>query len=151
MGNKNDERIMQLQATLKTKQEELKKRQSKFSPVTTCMIDMDGKRYNLHTCSKDELLYMLVRLNSMNLSIHALLDSGIEEMGLATKEELQQLKISGFTIDQWIEDIQSKLGSLSYQKAKNELNNAGKQLDALLSNDKKTELAIDNIAKLLES
>ena len=45
-------------------------------------------------------------------------------MGLATKEELQQLKISGFTIDQWIEDIQSKLGSLSYQKAKNELNNA---------------------------
>ena len=62
---------------------------------------------------------------------------------------ISDLELSGYSIDDWISDIKNKMEVLN---VKNEIANLKKmeaKLDKLLSEDKKTELELDDIAALL--
>ena len=59
----NDETILKLKASIKEKKEALKLSQ-RFTPITNCSLELDGKRYNLHVLDKWNLTYLLVVLNS---------------------------------------------------------------------------------------
>lgn len=50
----------------------------------------------------------------------------------------------------WIKDIKSKLSVLALKREENDLKKMESKLDKLLSEDKKTELEIDEIAALLK-
>ena len=54
--NKNDEQILKLKERIETKKEELKKIK-RFSPITNCVIDIDGndKRIIIQVLSKELL------------------------------------------------------------------------------------------------
>ena len=97
---------------------------------------MDGMTINLNVCSDDALVLLLIRLNSYLMSA--------VDLGMSNFE------ISGYSVTAWIEDIKSKLEVSGLKKEESDLKKMESKLDKLLSDDKKTELEIDEIANLLK-
>lgn len=135
MAQKNDERIMQLKRQIEKKCNELVTHTSRFVPVTNCLLVLDKITYNLHVESSEMLL---IKLNMIAMSA--------KDLNIDTSK----LIISGYSLNDWIEDVKSNLEVQKYKKEKNDLNALEKKLTALLSEDKQTELEIDRLAELLE-
>ena len=62
---------------------------------------------------------------------------------------ISDLELSGYSIDDWISDIKNKMEVLNVKNEIANLKRMEAKLDKLLSEDKKTELEIDDIAALL--
>lgn len=136
MGNANDAKIMELKEKIAEKKKAIKKASKRFQPITNCLIGIDGVTQNIQVCTADELTLLMIKLNSWKMSANDLF--------------VEVPKIQGFDIDDWISDIEVRLDNINVVKQKKELEAAEKQLDKLLSEDKKTELAISEIEKLLQ-
>lgn len=134
MAQKNDDNIMKLKEQIQKKKEELSLLSNRVCPKTNCMLVLDRTTFNLHVDSSE---WLLVRLNAYAMSA--------KDLGL----DLDSVQISGFTLNQWIQDVRSFLQVQKYKEEKRKLNNLEKKLDALLSDDKRTELEIDKIAAML--
>lgn len=135
MAQKNDERIMQLKQQIEKKRNELTEHNSRFVPITNCLLVLDKVTYNLHVESSELLL---IKLNMMAMSA--------KDLGMDTSKVI----ISGYSLNDWIEDVKNNLEVQRYKKEKGDLNALEKKLTALLSEDKQTELEIDRLATLLE-
>lgn len=59
------------------------------------------------------------------------------------------IMFSGFSVLDWMADLRSKREVVVYQEESKKLDALNKQLEKLLSDDKKTELELDSIAALL--
>lgn len=136
MAAKNDDRIIDLMKQIEVKKKVLEEKRVRFSPETTCVLDLDGVKYNLNVCSNDTLNLLLLKLNMYVLSARDL------KMPIPV--------ISGFKVDLWLSDINSKLAVAELKKEEKNLKDMETKLDRLLSNDKKTELELDEIAAMLE-
>lgn len=134
MAHKNDERIMQLKQQIETKRKELANQNNRFTPVTNCMLLLDNVTYNLHLEVSE---WLLIKVNMIAMSA--------KDLGM----DISQVEISGYKLTDWLEDIGNKLKVQKYKEEKRKLEKLEKQLDSLLSDDKRTELEIDNIAALL--
>ena len=53
--SKNDDRILELKEKIEKKKLELSDKNTRFVPVTNCIIELDGMTNNLHTCDSDKL------------------------------------------------------------------------------------------------
>ena len=135
MAQKNDERIMQLKQQIEKKRNELAEHNNRFVPITNCLLVLDKVTYNLHVESSEMLL---IKLNMIAMSA--------KDLSIDTSK----LIISGYSLNDWIEDVKSNLEVQRYKKEKSDLNALEKKLTALLSEDKQTELEIDKLAALLE-
>lgn len=129
----NDDKIMQLKTIVEKKKEELKK-YDKFCPVTNCVLDLDGKKYNLNVLQENELVLLLVKLNSYLVSANRL---------------NLTLMLSGYDVLDWIGDIRDKLNDVEKKKKESELNKMESKLTTLLSDNKKTELELSDIETML--
>lgn len=134
MAQKNDDRIMLLKQKVDSKRNALKGKSDRFTPITNCLLVFDKVTYNLHV---DASQLLLLRLNSLVMAA--------QDLGIDPKECI----ISGYSLIDWIEDIKSFLAIQQYRKEKSDLAKLEKQLDSLLSEDKRTELELDSIAALL--
>lgn len=134
--SKNDDRILELKKQIETKKKAISEKKVRFIPETNCVLNMDGITINLNVCSDDALVLLLIRLNSYLMSA--------VDLGMSNFE------ISGYSVTAWIEDIKSKLEVSDLNKKKSDLKKMESKLDKLLSDDKKTELEIDEIANLLK-
>lgn len=132
--SKNDERVLQLKRVIEEKKSELKSI-SRFSPMTNCIISLDGCNYNLNVAHADDLTFLLVKLNAYLIS---------------AKDLDIDLSICGYTVDEWITDIKSRLNILARKSEETELKTLESKLDKMLSSEKKTELELDEIAELLK-
>ena len=133
MATKNDERVLQLKQVIDKKKSELKG-SKRFAPLTNCVLDLEGQKYNLNVLKFDDLQLLLVRLNMYLMSAK---DLGIN------------LEVSGYNIAEWITDIKCKIEIFEYKKKEAELKTLEPKLDKMLSDEKKTELELDEIAALL--
>lgn len=135
--SKNDDRILELKKQIEAKKKSISERKVRFIPETNCVLNMDGMTINLNVCSDDALLLLLlIRLNSYLMSAKDL--------------NMADFEISGYSVTAWIKDIKSKLEVSGLKKEESELKKMESKLDKLLSDDKKTELEIDEIAALLK-
>lgn len=134
--NKNDDRILELKKHIEAKKKTLEEKKIRFTPETNCVLNIDGVIFNLNVCSDSDLLLLLVRLHSYQM---AALDLGID-----------RFEISGYNVTAWIDDIKNKLDVLAVKKEETDLKRMESKLDNLLSDDKKTELELDEIAALLK-
>lgn len=132
--NRNDDRIMELKSKIEKKREELDKHKSRFNPITNCILILDKVTYNLHVDSSELLL---IKLNMMAMSARDL------------NIDTSKIIISGYSLDNWIEDVKANLEAQEYKKEKKNLSLLEKELTSLLSNDKQVELEIDRLASLL--
>lgn len=131
--SKNDERVLQLKQVIDKKKSELKN-SKKFTPITNCVLDLEGQKYNLNVIQFDYLQLLLVRLNMYLMSA--------KDLGVS-------LEISGYNIEEWITDIKCKIEVVEYKKKETELKALEVKLDKMLSDEKKTELELNEIAALL--
>lgn len=131
---KNDERVLQLKSTIDQKRAELNAIK-RFTPVTNCILDLDDHKYNLNVLQQEDLKMLLVKLNMYQMS--------------ATALEID-LDISGYKLTDWISDVRSKIDIFDRRKKESDLKALEAKLDAMLSDEKKTELELDEIAALLE-
>jgi len=133
MSTGNDKKILALREKIQEKKDKIGK--VKFVPTTSCSIDWNGNRFNLHALNKDQLDFLLIYLNSCRLSM---VDLGMSKM-----------IISGFSLMDWIADIKMKLAVISQKEEENNLKALESKLNTLLSEDKKTELELASIEGLL--
>ena len=132
----NDIKIMELRGQIITKKDKLNKIK-KFSPITNCSIEVDNIRSNIQVLSKEQLIALIVKLNSYKTSA--------KELGL-----LDEYIISGYNVQDWIEDIKAKLDVVSRKDEERKLTEMESRLSKMLSNEKKTELEINEIEALLK-
>ena len=132
----NDEKIIVLKKQIEEKKAKINKSQ-RFMPITNCSIEVDGVRHNIQVLTKDQIISLLVKLNSYAMSA--------DELGI-----LLDYNISGFNVMDWIKDLESKLEFLSRKEEENKLKVMESKLDQLLSNEKKTELELDEIENMLK-
>lgn len=131
--SKNDERVLQLKEIIDKKKAELKTTK-RFAPLTNCVLDLEGQKYNLNVLHLNDLRLLLVRLN----------------MYLISSKDLNiNLEFAGYNIVEWITDIKSKIEVFEHKKKESELKALEAKLDKMLSDEKKTELELDEITALL--
>jgi len=133
--SKNDDKILLLKKQVDAKKAELGKAK-RFAPITSCSIELDGTRYNLHASSREQLIYLLCKVN--------LLSVAAEEVGYPG-----ECVVSGFSTEDWGADIRCKLAMLDQKQEEAKLKAMEAKLDKLLSEDKKTELELAEIEALL--
>jgi len=132
--SKNDETILQLKGKIAEKKAKLIK--SKFIPVTNLIINFRGTTYNLNVLNKENILYLMVELNALRLS----------EVDLKLDNVTT---ISGYKLLEWLNDLTKKLEIVIYKEQEDELKTMEAKLDKLLSDEKKTELELNDIANFL--
>lgn len=130
----NDQKILELKKKIE-EERKLLSGTEKFQPLTTCIIEQFGIKVNLRTLTDAELRLILVTIN-------ALLKSSVE-MGM------QNVSISGFALEDWQNDVINMLKQREKVERKSIINRLEAKLQNMLSDEKKTELEIENIEKLL--
>ncbi len=136
MGN-NDEKILKLQEQIEKAEEEalaLKK----ASYITNCIIVIDSEKYNLHVLDEEALTMLLIKINGYKLSAQDL------------KLDLDEIRFGKYKLVEWMEDVQTRIKIEKNNKYLKELKEAKETLNSLLSKDKKTEMKLAEIEKLLK-
>ena len=132
----NDEKIIKLKQQIEEKRNELGKLK-KFTPITNCILELDGVTTNIQILSKEKLALLLVKLNLYKMSMENL------------KMSFDKIIINGYDIRDWMSDVLAKINIISYKEEEQKLKTMENKLIELLSSEKKTELAIDEIEKML--
>ena len=132
--SKNDERILALKEKIDHKKEQISKNPVRFNPVTNCSIDFRGQRYNINALNEEQCVVMLVELKALSN---------------AARELKVELNFSGYSVEDWMEDLEAKISVLKAKSEERQLKVMEAQLEKLLSEDKRTELEIDKIEQSL--
>lgn len=134
--SKNDEKILQLKKKIEEKRKQLQSA-SWFSPKTNCVMPFfPGKSVNIHSLTVDEIRFYLAFTHSLVLSA--------KDLGMECP------KVGSFSIQDFRDDLQGKLDHMLVSAKRKQLEADEKELANLLSLEKKTELAIDEIAGRLD-
>lgn len=136
--SKNDDKILELKKKVEESKRELGK-PKRFQPITTCMIEINGQRKNINVINNlHELNYIMINLHMFKLSA--------DDLGI----DVNDFNICGFTYDEWVNDLRQKREIIIYKQKETELKTMEAKLERLLSDDKKVELELDEIEKLLK-
>lgn len=130
----NDDKILLLQKQIEEKKAKVESGK-RFAPVTNCVLKFREQTYNLNVLQREGLALLLVELHVLN-------DKALEM-------ELD-LTLSGYSIQDWIQDVTSKLSVLDVREEMSKLKQMEQKLSELLSNEKRVELEIEAIAELLK-
>ena len=142
MVNKNDNRILELKKKIEQERATLKESNSRFQPITSCILEFAGQKYNLNAMSANDLLLLLSLL------------SVIEQVNTKIAEEMQIIKpatVNGYLLTEWITDIRKKLDQVLYREKKAKLDKLEKQLTDLLTGETQTKLKVDNLENELNN
>ena len=142
MVNKNDNRILELKKKIEQERTTLKENNSRFQPITSCILEFAGQKYNLNAMSANDLLLLLSLL------------SVIEQANTKITEEMQFIKpatVNGYLLAEWIIDIRKKLDQVLYREKKAKLDKLEKQLTDLLTGETQTKLKVDNLENELNN
>lgn len=134
-GMNNDERVILLKKQVDEKREKINKAKKKFVPSTSLIVHWRGETKNLNVLNIDELLFFAWEMDSF-------LDY-ITDLGYA------DILVSGYPISSWSTDIHNKIDAIELKNKENDLKKIEAKLNKLLSDDKKTELELDEIAGIL--
>lgn len=137
--SKNDNKILELKKQIQEKKSKLKKIK-RFNPITTCNLPLNGITHNIHVCPIKDLKLLLIQLNMFNMSAH----------DLDMLDQLNDISLGGFRIDEWMTDIQTRLECLTVKEEENKLKVMEEKLTKLLSEEKKTELELQEMESWLE-
>lgn len=136
MVNNNDNRILELKKKIEQERATLKESNSRFQPITSCILEFAGQKYNLNAMSANDLLLLLSLL------------SVIEQANTEIAKEMQFVKpatVNGYLLAEWIIDIRKKLDQVLYREKKAKLDKLEKQLTDLLTGETQTKLKVDNL------
>jgi hypothetical protein len=133
----NDDKILEIRRKIESKEKLINSNECiKFKPKTSCRFELRGMPYNINTLSPEQLLVLSYDLTALR--------DFVESKGL-----LDSFTIETFKIDDILSDCENKCTQKELQIEKRKLAQLQIELDSLLSNDKKTELRLSDIEKLI--
>lgn len=133
--NKNDTKNEALVKQIEQKEKTLVKPNIQLK--TNCSLNIFGSTKNLNVCNKEALVLLKVQLNMMGISA--------KDMGISADEVI----IGGFSLTDWMSDINAKIELCEYNDAKTALAKMKDKLNKLLSEDRRTEMALNDIESML--
>ena len=137
MSTKNDEKILQLKKKVEEQKAELAKLPRTLQSETSTVFRTDAENLNLRVMSVEQLKLLKVKL-------HAYVMSAIDlEIGI------DEVIVSGFSIDKWMHDIDMQISVLTRVEKEKKLKETEATLNRMLSDDKRTELELQELAKML--
>lgn len=137
MSTKNDEMILQLKKKVEEQKAELVKLPRTLQSETSTVFRQDVDNLNLRVMSVEQLKLLKVKLYTYAMAA-ADLEIGIDEV-----------IISGFSIDKWMHDIDTQISVLTRAEKEKKLKETEATLNRMLSDDKRTELELQELAKIL--
>lgn len=132
----NDTRIMELKAGIE-KKKVLIKGNEKFNPITNCIIIIEGNSYNINVLDVVDLIFLLGKINNYSQTVKSLNLIGCDV-------------ICGFKAEDWEADIIAKIRATKVKQEIIALKQMETKLTQLLSEQKKTELELDDIENMLK-
>ena len=136
MSTKNDEMILQLKKKVEEQKAELAKLPRTLQSETSTVFRTDAENLNLRVMSVEQLKLLKVKLHAYAMSAIDL-EIGIDEV-----------VISGFSIDKWTHDIDMQISVLTRVEKEKKLKETEATLNRMLSDDKRTELELQELAKM---
>jgi len=127
----NDSVILGLKKEIEAKKKLLKS-SIKFIPTTNCSLFLNTQRYNLHTLSKEQIVFLAANLQA------------IKDASIKVFPE-EKLIIEGYLVDEWITDLKCKYSILNKTLEEQRLKNLEAKLHNLLSNNTKVSLELEEL------
>lgn len=137
MSTKNDEMILQLKKKVEEQKAELAKLPRTLQSETSTVFRTDAENLNLRVMSVEQLKLLKVKLHTYEMAATDL------------KIGIDEVIISGFSIDKWMHDIDMQISVLTRVEKEKKLKETENTLNKLLSDDKRTELELEALAKSL--
>ena len=133
--NDNDKKILQLKEEIKKKKALIKK--TKFDPITNCNLKFQETSFNLHVITEETVLYLIASLNALKRGLEDLIPE-------------EDLKLSGYSIQDWLTDLLSKYQSLKITNEVKKLASLENKLQSLLTNETQINLELKDIENTLK-
>lgn len=137
MSTKNDEMILQLKKKVEEQKAELAKLPRTLQSETSTVFTPDIDKKSIRVMNVDQLKLLKVQLRAYAMAA--------EDLGM----EVDEVVVSGFTIDKWMHDIDVQISVLTRAEKEKKLKETENTLNRLLSDDKRTELELQELAKML--
>ena len=137
MANKNDETILLLKKKVELQRAELAKLPRTLQAETSTVLRQDVENLNLRVMSVEQLKLLKVKLHTYTMAAADL------------KIEIDEVVISGYSIDKWMHDIDTQISVLTRAEKEKKLKETEATLNRMLSDDKRTELELQELAKIL--
>ena len=128
--------ILQLKKKVEEQKTELAKLPRTLQSETSTVFRQDAENLNLRVMSIEQLKLLKVKLHTYIMA--------------ATDLEMEQdeVVISGFSIDKWMHDIDMQISVLTRVEKEKKLKETEATLNRMLSDDKRTELELQELAKM---
>ena len=136
MSTKNDEMILQLKKKVEEQKAELVKLPRTLQSETSTVFRQDTENLNLRVMSGEQLNLLKVKLHTYEMAATDL------------KIGIDEVVISGFSIDKWMHDIDMQISVLTRAEKEKKLKETEATLNRMLSDDKRTELELQELAKM---
>lgn len=138
--SKNDNKIKELMVLAEKKKKALGKKPRATWRTNGVFKFNNGAHMNLNAvCSEDAIVDALAfALIGKSATIEA-----CEILGVAE----QEVEYNGYTLEDWTFDFKLRVSMIKWDKDKKKLDALEKKLNGLISEDAKTEMALEDIAK----
>jgi hypothetical protein len=139
---KNDDTIKNLMAKVAEKKATLGIK-PRAVWLTNAVFKYDGSNHlNLNTVSDSK---PLVEALSFLLSRQAMMEKAGEMLGVTVAE----FEWYGYSLSDWVSDFKTRLSIVNWEAEKNKLNALESKLAALVSEEARTEMALEDIKTIL--
>lgn len=109
---------------------------------TNCSLKVEGNNVNLRTIqTAEELVSIAASVKVQQIGY----DAAIKELGGST-----EFKYQGYSPDQWLADIKTRLNKLNVDKEKRNLAKLEARLDNIISPELRAKMELEAIEKELE-
>lgn len=143
----NDDRVLKLKALADEKRAAIAENNVTPKYLTSKILVLDGVTYNLNVMnSMEEVIMLMAKIGSLATGFSMF----VIGHDIDPDKFYDSFKVSGYHVDDWAEDVQTRLQQLLLKEDKALLAKIEKKLDELLSEEKKTELELDELEKLLQ-
>jgi hypothetical protein len=139
----HDEIVLQLEAKIKQKKEEISKAEKPFWKTNLAFSYFDGGPVeNLHTVTD---IPTLVKYLAWIIQQHDTYIETCKKLNITSKFTFRD-----YTLDQWSSDIQTKINRIQISEKKKQLTVLENRLNAIMSPDLRAKIEIEKIKAELE-
>ncbi|ALA13063.1 hypothetical protein TSARBOMBA_224 [Bacillus phage TsarBomba] len=138
MAKNNDARILALKKLIEEKREKLGDWNEILKTETNCVFIWNNEKKNIRVLREDELPFFISLFHSLIVSAET------QDLPLAS------VKMSGNSVQGMLNDCKARFTQLTKAEELRDLQRAEAKLDKLLSEDKKTELELDDLEGMLK-
>lgn len=130
-----DTKVTEMLKQIQVKKQDLEKSEVvlKQSWKTNCSINLNNVNYNIQTLKEDSVIQLMSDL---------LKEQFFKQKALELLERDDMIKVSNFTMEDWIFDLKKRLTTISLKKQKEQLEKMEEKLNSLVSPEKKREMEI---------